>query len=223
MIEELPKFARTITDTTYIGGRFTVEWVLEAYRAGYVPIEAAAGTPQVVWRAFAEHALTFPAGVQVSRRTERYARKWDVSVDLDFEGVIRGCAEQPRAGTNWITEDFIQLYLTLHRLGYAHSFEVWEEEKLVAGVYGVATGRAFSAESVFHRISGSGRVALAAQVHFLRDFDFIDHQEMAAYKTEFGARPVPRREYLDLLAASVSKPTLLQWRQERQRLPRSSS
>ena len=125
-------------------------------------------------------------------------------MDAAFEAVIGACASVPRPeqeGT-WITPEIAAAYLELHRLGVAHSVEAWRNDALVAGVYGVDVDGAFAAESMFHRESDASKLVLLHLIDHLRarGLDWLDVQVMSPHLERFGARAVPRRTFLDLLA-----------------------
>ncbi|MDZ7343156.1 MAG: leucyl/phenylalanyl-tRNA--protein transferase [candidate division KSB1 bacterium] len=138
-----------------------------------------------------------------------------VYFDRDFEQVIRACAERE---TTWISEELIESYLNLHKLGYAHSVEAWlnsnvtgnqsaddNTERLVGGLYGVALGAAFFGESMFHRVSNASKVALAHLVEHLkaRGFELHDAQMMTPTVKLFGGRQISRGEYMARLAVAL--------------------
>jgi len=132
------------------------------------------------------------------RKTMRSGR-FRVSSDTAFEAVMRACAE-PRDGQDgtWITEDMHAAYATLAREGVAHSIEVWREESLVGGLYGIALGRMFFGESMFTRESDASKVGLVTLVSGLRrwGFELIDCQMSTAHLASLGAREVPRAHFL---------------------------
>ncbi len=102
----------------------------------------------------------------------------------------------------------ITAYIRLHRLGHAHSAEVWHEEKLAGGTYGVAIGGLFAAESMFYRVRDASKVALVHLVEHLRQrgYELLDIQQLTPHTARFGAIEIPRREYLARLAEAIQKP-----------------
>lgn len=133
---------------------------------------------------------------------------WETRLDTAFEEVIRACAERPET---WISEDLIQSYLALHRAGHAHSLEIWREGRLAGGLYGVQLGAAFFGESMFHRVTGASKVALARLAALLREggFQLLDTQWLTPHLGQFGAMEIPRRDYLARLSASVQRHAVL--------------
>jgi leucyl/phenylalanyl-tRNA--protein transferase len=147
--------------------------------------------------------------MHVSRRLRRTIRagRFPVTVNGDFAGVIRGCADRPGEGT-WITTDMIAAYETLHRLGHAHSVEVWHEGQLAGGVYGVAVGGLFAGESMFTRVRDASKVALAYLVDRLRQrgFQLFDIQFLTEHTARLGGIEIPRKEYLRRLRQALRCP-----------------
>ena len=174
----------------------TPEGVELAYRHGIFPM-ADERTAEILWFRPDPRAVIPLDGFHVSRSLARTLRRaaFDVRVDTDFEGVMRGCADRPE-GT-WISERFVEVYGALHRAGKAHSVEAWREGRLAGGVYGLALGGAFMAESMFHRETDASKVALAALTSRLRERGFIlfDVQYVTPHLESLGAIGITRREY----------------------------
>ncbi len=135
-------------------------------------------------------------------RTIRRAR-FEIRIDTDFAGVMRGCADRPEG--SWISDRFVEVYGALHRAGKAHSVEAWREDRLVGGAYGVALGGAFMAESMFHHETDASKTALAALVSRLRERGFIllDVQYLTPHLQSLGAIELSRREYERRLEAAL--------------------
>jgi leucyl/phenylalanyl-tRNA--protein transferase len=127
---------------------------------------------------------------------------WKVTVNAAFEEVVLGCAERDET---WIDETIFGSYAELHHLGHAHSVEVWRDGELAGGLYGVAIGAAFCGESMFSRVPGASKVALASLVERLRGrgFTLLDTQWVTPHLEKFGACEIPRSEYLEQLAKAV--------------------
>ncbi len=144
-----------------VGGRLEPDWVMDAYVHGIFPWpfrHEYRGTHVLGWFSVDPRCIFEFDRFHVSRRLERTIRsgKFRITSDKNFKGVIRGCAESPgRRGETWITPPMIDAYVKLHRLGFAHSIEVWLGERLVGGVYGMALGALFAAESMFFTLPKS--------------------------------------------------------------------
>lgn len=132
--------------------------------------------------------------------------RFEITVDEDFEAVIRSCSKCH--GATWISPEILKSYCQLHHEGHAHSIETRLEGNLVGGLYGVHIGGAFFGESMFHRETDASKVALVALVERLRSQGFVllDTQWMTPHLMQFGTFEIPKREYLKLLREAVAKP-----------------
>lgn len=137
---------------------------------------------------------------------------FEIRVDYDFLGTIIGCQKAKRSLENgtWITDAIIEAYYELHKLGYAHSFETYLDNKLVGGLYGVSLGRAFFGESMFSNISNASKVALYHLVLFCKkySFDFIDAQVRTEHMINQGAKDIDRELFLNMLEETLKKETI---------------
>ena len=140
------------------------------------------------------------------RRTLKKA-SFEITFDRAFPAVIRECAADRAEGT-WISPQIRTSYCRLHKLGHAHSVEVWADGKLAGGLYGVHIGAAFFGESMFHRATDASKVALVALVERLRQNGFVllDTQWQTPHLRQFGTREIPRLEYLRILERAVTFP-----------------
>ncbi len=128
--------------------------------------------------------------------------KWEVRIDTVFEEVVRGCADRKET---WIDERIFASYMELHETGQAHSVEVWRDDQLTGGLYGVSLGAAFFGESMFHTQSGASKVALVALVEILKvgGFQLLDIQWVTPHLRQFGAIEIPKQKYLGQLQTAV--------------------
>jgi len=174
-----------------------------AYARGYFPMPHP-DTGEILWFSPDPRAIIPLGGFHCSRSLARTLRlgAFEISMDRDFAGVMAGCAERTET---WITDEFKTAYGRLHAEGDAHSLEVWQEDKLVGGVYGVALGRAFFAESMFHRVTDASKVALYHLVERLRQQDMLllEVQFLTSHLASLGAVEIPREQYLRRLAAAL--------------------
>lgn len=187
------------------GGDLEPSTLIAAYRAGIFPWPLDAGT--LLWWSPDPRAIIPPDGLRVPSRLARTLRqrRFRVTVNAAFEAVVAGCAD--RAET-WITPALREAYVTLHRLGWAHSVETWTVDgALAGGVYGVAVGGLFAAESMFHRVRDASKVALVALVERARAVGvrLIDAQMSSPHLAGLGAVEVPRARYLAALAHAVEE------------------
>jgi len=194
-----------------IGGSLDVPTVLAAYRRGVFPWSS---DPMCTWWSPDPRAIFDLASWTPHRTILRSIKRagWTSSVDRDFEGVMRGCAESvPGREETWITPDFFATYGALHRAGRAHSVEVWEGDALVGGIYGVALGGFFGGESMFHRATDASKAAVHFLVERLRacGFTLFDAQVMNPHLERLGAVDIPRREYLARLREALPREAAL--------------
>jgi leucyl/phenylalanyl-tRNA--protein transferase len=192
-----------------VGGDLRPERLLEAYRHGIFPWYNE-GQP-ILWWSPDPRAVLFPAHLHVPRSLEKTLRRrtFTITVDHCFRRVMTECAgprpQYPDGGT-WITPAMIEAYTSLHRLGYAHSVETWKGDRLVGGLYGVALGGAFFAESMFTRLDDASKVALVSLVRQLHAWDFrlIDCQHSSPHVLRFGAEEIPRARFLGELRIALT-------------------
>lgn len=183
------------------GEDFRPATIIHAYRQGIFPWPDGSG--QVYWWSPDPRAVFEVGTVHRSRSLRRLLRKGTLrcTVDTAFEQVIAACAHRPGEGT-WITPSMRRAYTEVHRLGHAHSVEVWDDDgHLVGGLYGITSGGVFTGESMFHRVSNASKVALVHLDEHLaeRGFTLIDAQLHTDHLERMGATLVPRTVFLDLL------------------------
>jgi leucyl/phenylalanyl-tRNA---protein transferase len=182
--------------------------ILAAYRRGLFPMPIGRrGT--LGWWSPDPRAIVPLEGLVVSRSLRRSARRFEVRVDTAFDEVIGACAD-PARPHGWITPEVLRAYTRLHGLGWVHSVEAWrlDDGELGGGLYGVAIGGLFAAESMFYRVGDAGKVALVALVERLRDAGarILDVQWTTPHLVSLGAVDVARDRYLEMLAEAVAQP-----------------
>ncbi len=196
------------------GVDLTADRLIEAYRQGIFPWFSE-GQP-VLWWSPDPRMVLFIERFKVSRSLAKTARRvrreetWRISLDSAFERVMKQCAaprDAHHAGT-WITAAMIDTYSELHRLGLAHSVEIWEGEELIGGLYGVSIGRMFFGESMFARQTDASKLALFALVKTLEQLKFrvIDCQQNTGHLASLGAMEIPRASFLEELSVLVRQP-----------------
>lgn len=184
----------------------TPELLLQAYARGYFPMADSADDPGYFWVYPQRRGILPLERFHVPRKLGRTVRsnRFRVTVDQDFAAVIAACAaptDHPQRRNTWINQTIRNAYIQLHRLGFAHSVECWDDSGLVGGLYGVKLGAAFFGESMFSRATDASKVALVHLVGRLiaGGFVLLDTQFVTPHLMQFGAVEVPREKYLDLL------------------------
>lgn len=214
-----PRNERGFDGLIAIGGDLTAERLLLAYRMGIFPWYAE-GT-DILWWSPNPRAVVEMRAVHRSRSLERRLRRDDFtfSVNRAFTEVLAGCADRDE-GT-WLLPEMADAYQSLHQLGHAHSFEVWQNERLVGGLYGVQVGGLFAAESMFHRRTDASKAALVVAVTSLAraGIRLFDVQFLTEHLIRMGASNIPRNVYVERLNAVVDLPIcldnlVLEWRIE---------
>jgi leucyl/phenylalanyl-tRNA--protein transferase len=217
--DPFPPVTRALRDPNGLlaaGGDLSVPRLIDAYRHGIFPWYGE-GQPLLWWSPDPRMVL-IPSELRLARSLRKRLRRrdYEIRADTAFEAVIRACA-RPRKGEGgtWITEEMIAAYCALHRQGYAHSVETWIGGELAGGLYGVALGRAFFGESMFTRVTDASKLALAHLVRQIERWGFglIDCQMKTRLLASFGAREIPRAEFLRRLSELVNYDSRLdRWR-----------
>jgi leucyl/phenylalanyl-tRNA---protein transferase len=202
---DLPDPATAEGDVVAVGGDLEPGTILQAYRRGMFPMHLPDG--HLGWWSPVDRAIIPLDSLHVSRSLRQSTRRYQISIDEDFDAVIRGCAEAERPN-GWITDEFIDAYTELHRLGWAHSIEVWDSTwNLVGGLYGVAIGGLFGGESMFHAGRDASKVALVHLVVVMNQGGaLLDVQWQTEHLESLGATVIGRDEYLRRLQEAVSLP-----------------
>ena len=182
--------------------------LLQAYRLGIFPWYSPDQPP--LWWSPDPRMVLFPEELKVSRSLAKRIRKKDYEIrsDTAFREVMLACASTPRPdqkGT-WIVPEILEGYCSLHEQGYAHSIETWVDGQLMGGLYGVAIGRMFYGESMFHHATDASKLAFVHLVQHLQKsgFGMIDCQMHTAHLASFGAREIPRNEFARRLVEWVN-------------------
>ncbi|RMX03972.1 leucyl/phenylalanyl-tRNA--protein transferase [Legionella jordanis] len=192
-----------------IGGDLTAERLLTAYRMGIFPWFEPDCLP--LWWSPNPRLILKPTHFKLSRSLKQSLKKpHHFSIDCAFSEVIAACASSPgRINHTWITDEMQTAYNLLHDLGYAHSFEIWQDDQLSGGLYGISMGKAFFGESMFHRTRDSSKMAMYYLCATLQawDFHFIDCQLPTEHLLSLGAEIISRSEFLKLLKSALEFPT----------------
>ena len=197
------------------GADLSPQRLLGAYRRGIFPWYGP--EDPILWWSPDPRTVLFPERLHVSRSLRKRLRRrgLGVTTDRDFPAVIRGCArprgpvgEDPEGSGTWLMPEMIAAYEALHRLGFAHSVEVWADHRLAGGLYGVAIGKVFFGESMFSRTPDASKVALVQLCHTLaaRGFTLIDCQMSTPHLASLGAVEMTRSEFTAWLARDCEPP-----------------
>ncbi|MEO7916243.1 MAG: leucyl/phenylalanyl-tRNA--protein transferase [Dokdonella sp.] len=191
------------------GGDLSVDRLLLAYRNGIFPWYSA-GEP-ILWWSPDPRMIFHTDRIHVSRRLARSLRScpWKVRADTAFRDVMRACAQpRPDQPTTWINTEMLAAYGQLHDTGHAHSVEVFDDETLIGGIYGVAIGRMFFGESMFGNVTGASKAALLALCHALElwRWPLLDAQVQSDHLETLGAQLMPRREFIGNIENLVEQP-----------------
>lgn len=190
-----------------LGGDLNPARLLMAYQHGIFPWFSP-GDP-ILWWSPDPRAVLWPAQFHLSRSMKRFHRSspYRVTLNYAFDRVIRGCAEDREEGT-WITGSIIEAYYRLHELGYAHSVEVWRNDELVGGMYGVAQGALFCGESMFSRAENASKTALLVfcEAYSHGGGKLVDCQVLNDHTASLGAVEIPRNVYLQQLSQLRHEP-----------------
>jgi leucyl/phenylalanyl-tRNA--protein transferase len=188
--------------------------LLAAYRSGIFPMPEDGLRPPLHWFSPLRRGIIPLDGLRVSRSLRRSLREYEVRVDSAFDQVVEGCAD-PSRDAGWITHEIAAAYSELHRLGWAHSVETWQDGELVGGLYGVAIGGLFAGESMFHRARDASKAALVGLVSLLAadgaQGRLLDVQWVTPHLATLGAVEVPRSRYLHLLGQALRLPLPAAW------------
>lgn len=190
------------------GGTLEPDTLIAAYRSGIFPWSS---DPVISWWSPDPRAIFDLDSWRPHRSAARSVRRggWRFTVDRDFAGVMRACA-QPSADrpSTWITSDFEKSYAELHRRGLAHSVEVWDGDTMVGGLYGVTLGGFFGGESMFHRATDASKAAVGFLIERLRagGFSLCDAQVPTPHLARLGAVNISRRDYLERLRRALATP-----------------
>ena len=221
-----PDVSRALTDEApgllAAGADLSPARLLDAYRRGIFPWFSE-GQP-ILWWSTDPRMVLMTDDFKISdslakaiRKVERSAAtdgRWQLRFDSDFDAVMRACAGPRKDGPGtWISDEIITGYTGLHKLGYAHSSELWLDGELVGGAYGVSIGRMFYGESMFARVTDGSKIALAQLVRFLqaRGVTMIDCQQETKHLASLGAAPISRTRFLAHVRTAIEAAQITDW------------
>ena len=205
---------RIVVDDTHYTNRgrvrtvnlsITPDLLVRAYAGGIFPMAFPEEHDRILWFSPDPRAIIPLGDFNVPRSVRRVLRDdlFSTTTDIDFEGVVRRCADRTET---WISREMIELYTRVHRDGFAHSIEVWMEDRVVGGLYGIAIGGAFFGESMYSDVSNASKVALVDLVRRLRigRFELLDTQYLTPHLEQFGGTEIGRDEFMLRLENALS-------------------
>lgn len=192
------------------GGDLSPERLLLAYRHGIFPWYS--DDDPILWHAPNPRFVLFPEKVKVSKSMKQIMRsgKFNITINKDFKGVISNCQQIYRNGESgtWITDEMLAAYIHMHKLGFAHSVEVWQEGALAGGLYGINLGTVFYGESMFHKVSNASKAAFIYLVKTI-PFSVIDCQMETSHLESLGAESINLADFLEILDTEAEKENIL--------------
>jgi len=204
-----PRGYDELDDLVGVGADLRPGTLLAAYRRGLFPMPSGHRGDPAYWFCPVHRGVLPLDGLHVSRSLRRSLREFEIRVDTAFEEVVAACAD-PRRPQGWIDDEVRAAYTELHRLGWAHSVEAWQGDRLVGGLYGVAIGGLFAGESMFHRATDASKVCLVALVEMLRDEHaaerVLDVQWRTDHLATLGVVEIDRATYLARLRVATGLP-----------------
>lgn len=198
-------------DLVAVGADLDPGTVLAAYRRGLFPMGLGpAGQGPLGWWSPDPRGVLLPGELILHRSLRKVLPRFEIRVDTAFGEVVRACADPTRPG-RWITADVMAAYTRLFELGWAHSVEAWQDDRLAGGLYGLSIGGLFAGESMFHRARDASKVALVGLVERALGDDprrILDVQWATPHLVRLGVRACSRSEYLTRLAVALTAPQL---------------
>lgn len=197
-------------DLVALGADLEPGTVLAAYRRGLFPMPV---EDTIGWWSPERRGVLELRRLKISRSLAKSRRRYQVRVDTAFDDVLAGCAD-PRRDGGWIDADIVAAYRRLHELGWAHSVETWDGERLIGGLYGLAIGGLFAGESMFSLVRDASKVALVGLVELLDDGAdrLIDTQWLTPHLATLGVTEIDRADYLARLPRLLAEPLPELWR-----------
>jgi leucyl/phenylalanyl-tRNA--protein transferase len=184
----------------------TAHQVLHGYTKGVFPMADPDEENAIYWYEPEMRGVIFPKDFHVPKnlRREYKKHKYELKINRDFELTMRNCAEREET---WISEEIIEVYSALQKMGYGYSFEVWDNGEMVGGLYGIAMGRMFFGESMFHKVTNASKIALIFLVEWMKmhDFRLLDCQFITDHLMQFGAKEIPQQKYLTFLELALEE------------------
>jgi leucyl/phenylalanyl-tRNA---protein transferase len=195
-----------------LGGDLSTERLILAYNSGIFPWFSE--DDPIIWWSPKERFVIFPEKLYVSKTMRQILKRntFTITFDKDFPAVIQNCQQTPREGQDgtWITSEMMEAYIKLHKLGYAHSVEVWQDDKIVGGLYGIIMGGVFCGESMFAHTSNASKAGFITLVQILQSYGIvlIDCQTHTEHLESLGGEMIPRNDFIKILQEQKDKKLL---------------
>ena len=188
--------------------KIDAETLLGAYKKGLFPMAENSASPDVFWVDPENRGIIKLSEAKIPKRLKRFLKKkpFDIKINTKFESVVDACAKsRPGRESTWINSSIKNVYLNLHKIGYAHSIECFENNILIGGLYGVSIGAVFFGESMFSFKTDASKVALIHLIERLRfgNFMIVDTQFFTKHLKIFGAKEIMRNEFMDILKVAI--------------------
>jgi leucyl/phenylalanyl-tRNA--protein transferase len=183
----------------------TAHQVLQGYTEGIFPMADPDEDNTIFWYVPEMRGIILPEEFHISHNLNRLLRKqtFELRINSDFRLCVENCANRDET---WISEEIRDVYCGLHEMGYGFSFETWQNGEMVGGLYGIALGKVFFGESMFHKVSDASKIALIHLVDWMKKNGFVllDCQFITDHLLQFGAKEIPQSEYLILLKKALA-------------------
>lgn len=182
----------------------TAHQVLHAYTEGIFPMADPDEGNEIFWYEPTMRGIILPESFHIPKNLKKlYARQpFELRINSDFRQCMERCAERSET---WISDDIIEVYCGLHEMGYGFSFEAWKDGEMQGGLYGIAMGKVFFGESMFHKATDTSKIALVFLVEWMKSMEMtlLDCQFINAHLLQFGAKEIPQEEFLELLGNAL--------------------
>jgi len=221
LVPKIDRYSHIFPDPRYsskeglvaFGGDLDPNRILSAYKKGIFPWYNE-GDP-ILWWSPDPRLVLYPSDIKISKSLKKVIKKeiFEIKIDSNFLEVIKNCKEIKRKNQEgtWILPEIVEVYTKLHNMGFAHSIEVYKDDILVGGLYGLSLGAAFFGESMFSKVSNASKVALVKLCEISKKFgfDFIDCQVPSEHLKKMGAVEISRDRFLDELHIALQKPSII--------------
>lgn len=182
----------------------TAHQVLHGYTQGIFPMADPDEDNAIFWYEPEMRGIIFPEEFHIPKTLRKLynSKPFELKINTDFNFCIRACSEREET---WISDEVMDVYCGLYKMGYGYSFEVWQGYEMVGGLYGIKMGSVFFGESMFHKVSNASKIALVFMMEWVREKNIrlIDCQFLNQHLLQFGAREIPQREYMQILGEAL--------------------